>query len=120
MYFCSNSLNKVRKSQVCFTSVFLFDFVKFIDLLLCLDIGCASRHYIYIYFLFFNLVIEKICRAYTAINFSHWIKCCGHTSCLLGPSAEGSSCPFVIYFSSLIIWSYHDLSTCIWKLTGTI
>ena len=47
-----------------------------------------------------NLVIEIFCRTHTSINFSHWIKRCSPTSCLLGPSTEGSSFPLVMYFMS--------------------
>jgi len=60
--------------------------------------------------LFSNLVIENWCRACTTIIFSHCIQCCGHTSCLLGPSAEGRSFSLLLLlFLTRIILLYRFL-----------
>lgn len=37
---------------------------------------------------------ENCYRAHMAIDLSYCIKCCGCTSCLLGPSTEGNACTF--------------------------
>ena len=38
----------------------------------------------------YNKWNRKWCRAYVAINFTYWIKCCSHTPCILGSSTEGT------------------------------